>query len=478
MPDLRTELFVANEWGAARGGQTFDAIDPSTEEVLASVPRGGPEDVDDAVAAARTAFEGPWRRITPQERGRLLYRVARELEARIDEFAELETLDTGKPLSHARGEISGCVGYLDYYAGAADKIHGETIPLGPDYLNYTVREPLGVTAHIVPWNMPLSMICRSLAPALAAGNTAVIKPAEQTPLTALKFAEIFLELDFPPGVYNVVPGFGEEAGKALSEHPGIDSITFTGSVETGRAILRAAAEHVNPVVLELGGKSPQIIFADTDLDLAAAEVSKGIYSNTGQYCDAGSRLVVEEGIREPLLEKVIERSHQIKLGEGMDNPDMGPLVSAEHLERVLGYIDTGRKEGANMLIGGRAEEFGRGYFVSPTVFDGVESKMRIAQEEIFGPVLSVLPFSDDDEAAEIANDSSYGLAAGIFTRDIDRAMRFASEVEAGYVMINEYHTGGVGSPFGGYKQSGIGREKGLVALGNYTQIKNVVLRVR
>ena len=478
MPEIRNQLFIANEWGVARGGQTFDAIDPSTEEVLASVPRGGPEDVDDAVAAARTAFEGPWRRITPQERGRLLYRVARELEARIDEFAELETLDTGKPLSHARGEISGCVGYLDYYAGAADKIHGETIPLGPDYLNYTVREPLGVTAHIVPWNMPLSMICRSLAPALATGNTAVIKPAEQAPLTALKFAETFLELDFPPGVYNVVPGFGEEAGKALSEHPGIDSITFTGSVETGRAILRAAAEHVNPVVLELGGKSPQIIFADTDLDLAAAEVSKGIYSNTGQYCDAGSRLVVEEGIREPLLEKVIERSHQIKLGEGMDNPDMGPLVSAEHLERVLGYIDTGRKEGANMLIGGRAEEFGRGYFVSPTVFDGVESKMRIAQEEIFGPVLSVLPFSGDDEAAEIANDSSYGLAAGIFTKDVDRAMRFASEVEAGYVMINEYHTGGVGSPFGGYKQSGIGREKGLVALDNYTQIKNVVLRVR
>ncbi|MGB3635459.1 MAG: aldehyde dehydrogenase family protein [Rubrobacteraceae bacterium] len=478
MPDLRTELFIANKWTTARTGQTFDAIDPSTEEVLASVARGGPEDIDDAVAAARAAFEGPWRRVTPVERGRLLYRVARELEKRIDEFAELETLDTGKPLAHAHGEISGCIGYLDYYAGVADKIHGETIPLGPDYLNYTVREPLGVTAHIVPWNMPLSMVCRSLAPALAAGNTAIIKPAEQTPLTALKFAEIFQDLDFPPGVYNVVPGFGHDAGKALSEHPGIDSITFTGSVETGRNILHAAAEHVKPVVLELGGKSPQIIFADTDLDLAASEISKGIYSNTGQYYDAGSRLVVEEGIREPLLEKVLDHSRQIKLGEGMDDPDMGPLVSAEHLERVLGYIESGREEGANMLIGGRAEEFERGYFVLPTVFDGVESNMRIAQEEIFGPVLAVLPFSDDDEAAEIANDSSYGLAAGIFTKDIDRAMRFASEVQAGYVMINEYHTGGVGSPFGGYKQSGIGREKGLVALDNYTQIKNVVLRVR
>ena len=477
MPDLRTQLFIANEWVSARSGEAFDAIDPSTEKVLAPVARGYAEDVDDAVAAAREAF-GAWRRVTPAERGRLLYRVARALEERIDEFAELETLDTGKPLAHAHGELKGCVGYLDYYAGAADKIHGETVPLGPDYLNYTVREPLGVTAHIVPWNMPLSMICRSLAPALAAGNTAVVKPAEQTPLTALKFAEIFLDLDFPPGVYNVVPGFGHDAGKALSEHPGIDSITFTGSVETGRNILHAAAEHIKPVVLELGGKSPQIIFSDTDLDLAATEISKGIYSNTGQYCDAGSRLVVAEEIKEPLLERVLDHSQQIRLGEGMDNPDMGPLVSAEHLERVLGYIDTGKEEGAEMLIGGRAEEFERGYFVSPTVFDGVENNMRIAQEEIFGPVLSVLPFSDDDEAAHIANDTSYGLAAGIFTKDIDKAIRFASEVQAGYVMINEYHTGGVGSPFGGYKQSGIGREKGLVALDNYTQIKNVVLRVR
>jgi aldehyde dehydrogenase (NAD+) len=476
VPKIHDQLFISGEWTPARSGQTFEAIDPSTEEVLAGVARGDARDVDDAVRAAREAF-GRWRRVTPAERGRLLYGVARELEARVDEFAELETLDTGKPLGHARGEISGCVAYLDYYAGAADKIHGETVPLGPDYLNYTVREPLGVTAHIVPWNMPLSMVCRSLAPALAAGNTAVVKPAEQTPLTALLFAEVFLKLGFPPGVYNVVPGFGHEAGKALSEHPGIDSITFTGSVETGRNILRAAAEHVKPVVLELGGKSPQVIFADTDLDLAAGEVAKGIYSNTGQYCDAGSRLVVEEEAREPLLDKLLEHSRQIELGRGMDDPDMGPLVSAEHLERVLGYIDTGQREGANMLIGGRAEEFKRGYFVSPTVFDEVESKMRIAQEEIFGPVLSVLSFSGDDEAATIANDSDYGLAAGIFTRDIDRALRFADEIQAGYVMINEYFTGGMGSPFGGYKQSGIGREKGLVALDNYTQIKNVVVKV-
>ncbi|TCJ19964.1 aldehyde dehydrogenase family protein [Rubrobacter taiwanensis] len=477
MPEIRDRLFIGGEWTSSRSGQTFGVVDPSTEEVIATVARGTAGDVGDAVGAAREAFNGPWRRLTPEDRSRLLYRVARVLESRLDEFAELETLDTGKPLQHSRSEISGCVRYFDYYAGAADKIHGETIPLGPDYLNYTVREPLGVTAHIVPWNAPLSMVCRSLAPALAAGNTAVVKPAEQTPLTALKFAEVFLELDFPPGIYNVVAGFGEDAGKALSEHPGIDSITFTGSVETGRAVLKAAAEHVKPVVLELGGKSPQIVFADCDLELAANEVAKGLFSNAGQYCDAGSRLLVEDSIRETFLKKVIENARAIKLGAGIDDPDMGPLVSAEHFERVLNYIDTGQKEGAHMLIGGCAEGFEKGYFVAPTIFDKVERGMRIAQEEIFGPVLVTLSFNGEDEAIDIANDSSYGLAAGIFTRNIDRALRFASEIQAGYVMINEYFSGGIGSPFGGYKLSGYGRERGLVALENYTQIKNTVVKI-
>ena len=473
---LRDKLFIGGGWTPGRSGRTFEVVNPSTEEVLAAVPRGTPEDVDDAVRAAETAF-GIWRRSKPEDRGRLLYGVARSLEARLEEFALLETLDTGKPLGHARGEISGCVRYFDYYAGVADKIHGESIPLGPDYLNYTVHEPIGVTAHIVPWNAPLNMICRSLAPALAAGNTAVIKPAEQTPLTALLFAEVFDALNFPAGVYNAVTGFGAEAGKALSEHPRIGSITFTGSVETGRAIIRASAEHVKPVLLELGGKSPQIVFADSDLDRAASEVVKGIYSNTGQYCDAGSRLLVEESISEPLVHKVVRHAREITLGHGIDNPDMGPLVSAEHFDRVVGYVEAGQNEGANLIMGGHASEFEKGYFVSPTVFDGVGSEMSIAREEIFGPVLSVLPFSGEEEAAEIANDSDYGLAAGIFTSDIDRVTRFARDIQAGYVMVNEYFTGGPGSPFGGYKQSGIGRERGLMALQNYTQVKNVVIRV-
>jgi len=476
MTEPRTRIFIGNEW--VEGSGTFDTVDPSTEEVIAGVARGGEREIDAAVAAARAAFRGEWSRIKPPERARMLYGVARGIERRSEELARLETLDTGKPLQHARAEMVSCAAYFDYYAGAADKIHGDTIPQGPDHLGFTVREPVGVTAHIVPWNVPLGMVCRGLAPALAAGNTAVVKPAEQTPLTALKLAEVFLELGFPSGVYNVVPGYGEDAGKRLSEHPQIDSMTFTGSVETGKAVLRAAAEHVKPVVAELGGKSPQVVFADSDLDLVAAEVSKGIYSNTGQYCDAGSRLIVEDSAREPLLERLVENAKSWKLGPGAESPDLGPLVSEEHFGRVLGYIESGEREGAEMLTGGRAEGFDRGYFVSPTVFDGVERGMKIEREEIFGPVLTVQSFAEAEEAAEMANDTPYGLAAAIYTRDIDRALRLSSEVQAGNVMINEYFSGGVGSPFGGYKQSGLGREKGLAALDNYTRIKNVTVRVR
>lgn len=475
-PLPRGELFLAGQWIPAHSGATFDTVDPATEETITSVARGGTQDVHDAVQAAQAAFVS-CRRMSPVERARLLVRVARRLEARAEELTRLETWDTGKPLSLARGEIDGCVRYFDYYAGAADKIQGDTIPLGHSYLDYTVREPVGVTAHITPWNAPLSMVCRSLAPALAAGNTAVVKPAEQTPLTALALAEIVADSGWPPGAYNVVTGFGDEAGVALASHAEIDSLTFTGSVTTGRAVLRSAAEHITPVVLELGGKSPQVVFADADLDLAADEIAKGIYTNAGQYCDAGARLLVHESVREPLLLRLLARTRRLRLGPGIEDPEMGPLISAAQRDRVLGYIDAGLADGARVVTE-TATGLSKGYFVAPTILDDVRPDMSVAREEIFGPVLTVLPFHDDHTAVELADATDYGLAAGIFTRDVDRALRFARDVLAGYVMINEYFTGGVETPFGGCKRSGYGRERGLAALDNYTRVKTVVARIR
>lgn len=471
--------FIGGEWVASASGRTFESLDPATEEPIAILAQGNEADIDAAVAAARQAFNGPWRQLRPKERAALLYELSRAIKARSEEFARWETLDSGKPLSLSHKEVLSTARYFEYYAGAADKIHGETIPLGPDYVDFTIREPMGVTAHIVPWNMPLNMVGRSVAPALAAGNTAVVKPAEQTPITALMLADLFVELGFPAGVYNVVTGYGEEAGAPLSSHPGIDSLTFTGSVETGRLIMKAAAEHIKPVVLELGGKSPHIVFADADLDLAVAEAAKGIYANCGQICSAGSRLVIEAPIKEAFLEKLVSHSQLIRVGPGLESPDMGPLVSREQYDRVLQYIDAGRQEGAVLATGGsRPDHLPRGYFVAPTVFDEVQPTARIAQEEIFGPVLSVITFQDEAEALEIANGVKYGLVAGIFTNDINRALRLATGIQAGQIYINEYFAGGEETPFGGYKQSGFGREKGLEALLNYTQVKNVAIRLR
>lgn len=475
----RYQLFIDGRWVPAESGETFESVDPSTEEVIAVVARGTAADIDRAVDAARRAFEGPWRATKPKERARLLFAVARELEARADLFAEWEARDSGKPLSRARQEVLSTARYFEFYAGAADKFYGDTIPLGPDYVDFTLREPLGVTAHIVPWNMPLNMVGRSVAPALAMGNTAVVKPAEETPITALMLAELMEELGFPAGVYNVVTGFGEEAGAALSKHPGIEGLTFTGSVETGRLVMKAAAEHIKPVVLELGGKSPHIVFADVDLDLAAQEVAKGIFSNSGQICSAGSRLVVEASIKEPLLERLAERARQIRLGPALQDPDMGPLVSKTQFERVRGYIEVGQQEGAALLLGGdRPPDLPRGYFIAPTIFDQVRPEMRIAQEEIFGPVLAVQTFTEVEEALELANAVPYGLVAGIFTNDINKALRLARDIKAGQIYINEYYAGGEETPFGGTKQSGFGREKGMEALYHYTQVKNVAIRLR
>lgn len=471
--------YINGEWTASANGATFETVDPATEEVIGLVARGTADEIEQAVAAARAAFEGVWWQTKPKERARLLFDLGRAIEAEADTLAELETLDSGKPLPLSKKEVLSTARYFEFYAGAADKFYGDSIPLGPDYVDFTLREPMGVTAHIVPWNMPLNMVGRSVAPALAMGNTAVVKPAEQTPLTALKLAELMAQVGIPAGVYNVVTGFGEEAGAPLTEHPDIDSITFTGSVPTGRRIMQAAAKHIKPVVLELGGKSPHIIFADADLETAVVEASKGIFANCGQICSAGSRLVIDARIKDAFLEKLVQRARQIRVGPGLESPDMGPLVSQEHYERVLNYIEIGQKEGAQLLTGGgRPDALERGYFVAPTLFDNVSPEATIAQEEIFGPVLSVLTFQDEEEALAIANGVQYGLVAGIFTNDLNRALRLATRIRAGQIYVNEYFAGGEETPFGGYKQSGFGREKGMDALYNYTQVKNVAIRLR
>jgi aldehyde dehydrogenase (NAD+) len=466
---------VPDVGSAALDGRTLAVEDPSTATTFADVARGGAADVDRAVTAARSCAPR-LRATTPVERARALRRLAAEVDAASEELARLETRDTGKPLSLARAEIAGCVGYLEFYAGAADTLRGETIPIGPGSLAYTVPEPVGVSAHIVPWNAPLSMLCRSVAPALAAGNAAVVKPAEQTPMTALRFAGLVEAAGYPAGAFGVVTGLGAEAGHALAAHPGIGSLTFTGSVPTGRAVLRAAAEHITPVVTELGGKSPQIVFADADLDDVAAQIVTGFTANSGQYCDAGSRVLVDRAVADELVERVTARTASLTLGAGIDDPDLGPLVSAAHHGRVTDYVALGRSEGA--VAGPPAQPLPvAGHFVAPTIFTGVTPAMRIAREEIFGPVLVVLPFDGEDDAVALADATDYGLGVGIHTRDIDRALRVADRVDAGYVMINEYFAGGPAVPFGGTKLSGTGRERGLIALESYVRRKSVVARV-
>ncbi len=475
----RFDLYIGGEYVPSTSGTRFDSIDPSTEQPVASVALAGAGDVERAVAAARAAMDGPWREVVPRDRAQLLYDLSAAIEAAEDELAMLETVDSGKPLDRSRREVRSTARYFRYYAGAADKLHGEQIPLGPDYVDFTVREPMGVTAHIVPWNMPLNMVGRSVAPALAAGNTAVVKPALETPLTALRLGALFDHVGFPAGVYNAIPGEGREAGRHLVRHPAVNLITFTGSVSTGKDVMRGAAERVTPVVLELGGKSPSIVLADANLDLAAAEAAKGIFSNTGQFCNASSRLVVDRRVRDEVVGRLVEHARALRLGAGVDNPDLGPLVSDVHRARVLSHLDAARVEGVAVAVGGgRPQQPERGYFVEPTVLTGVDPDWAVAQEEIFGPVVAVLDFENEAEAAAIANNSRYGLAAGIFTADIDRALRLARDLRVGQVYVNEYFAGGEETPFGGFKESGFGREKGLEGIRSYTQTKNVAIRIR
>jgi len=475
---MRHRLFIDHGWVEPTGGAHFATIDPATEEPIAEIARGGAPDIDRAVRAADAAMKGPWSRLAPAERGALLFKLADAVAANREELARLETLDVGKPLKDSLGDVDGVVTTLRYNAGAADKMQGETIPLGPDVVDFTLLEPLGVTAHIVPWNFPLGMAIRSLAPALAAGCTAVLKPAEQSSLSALKFAELLPDAGFPKGVVNVVTGYGEEAGEALVGHPLVRGITFTGSVETGRKILAGAAPGIKPVVLELGGKNPMIVFADADLDRAVADALAGSFENCGQVCSSSSRYLLEPAIREDFLGMLAAKAEALNVGPGMDNPDIGPIVSSEQYEKVTGYVARGSADGARLRTGGnRPRHLQRGYFIAPTIFDRVDPSAAIAREEIFGPVGVALDIEGEEQAVDLANGLGYGLAAGIYTSDISRALRLARRIQAGSIWINGWWMGGVQAPIGGVKDSGIGRERGLAGIRNYLQIKNVAIRL-
>jgi phenylacetaldehyde dehydrogenase len=474
------KILIDGKWSDAASGKTFDTYNPATGEVLARIAEGGREDIDRAVKAARKAFDGPWSRMTSSERGKLIWKLADLLEQHLEEFATLETLDNGKPLTISRvADIPLAVDLFRYMAGWATKIEGTTIPIsvpyapGAKFLAYTKREPVGVVGQIIPWNFPLLMAAWKLGPALATGNTVVLKPAEQTPLSAIRLGELITEAGFPPGVVNIVPGFGETAGAALSAHLDVDKIAFTGSTEVGRLILQAAAGNLKKVSLELGGKSPNIVFADSDMKAAIGGAASAIFFNHGQCCCAGSRLYIEQSIFDQVVEGVSNQAKKIKVGPGIE-PDtqMGPLVSKEQLDRVCGYLETGFNEGAKATAGGK-KIGNQGYFVEPTVLVNTDHKMKVVQEEIFGPVVTAIPFKDADSVLPIANDNIYGLAAGIWTKDISKAHRIAEKLRAGTVWINCYNIFDAALPFGGYKQSGWGREMGKDSLELYTEVKAV-----
>lgn len=483
MPDALTALdgrglYIDGAWRDSAAGATFETRDPATGERLAEVVEGDEADVDRAVTSARDAFES-WRDVMPDERGRIVYRIGQLVREHQEELAELESRDQGKPLSQARSDYDGAARYFEYYAGAADKLEGRTVPVGPNQVDYTIREPYGVSAQITPWNFPGNLFARGVAPALVAGNTAVVKPAEQTPLTTLRLAELCSEAGVPDGVVNVVTGAGA-TGASLVAHEGVDTVTFTGSVPTGQEIMRQSAEHVRKVTLELGGKNPALIYPDADLEEAADWVAKAIFTNAGQVCSASDRVIVHESVHDEFVEKITTLAEGYTLGRGLNDPDMGPLNSAGHFDRVTNYLNVAESEGATLVSGGGtpspagAED---GYFVEPTVFTDVDPESRLAQEEVFGPVLVIHTFSTTEEAVEMANGTEYGLTAGVFTADVRRAHNLARRLEAGNVYVNKWFGDTNQTPFGGYKKSGVGREKGLEAFDSYLQTKNVAVNL-
>lgn len=470
-------MFIGNEWKESTSGQTFETINPYTGKVWARVPEAHEEDVDSAVSAARHAFdEGPWGKMTGTERARLMRRLADLIGENAEYLATIESMDNGKLIRETKGQIKSLQDWYHYYAGAADKIQGSTIPSDNNFFVYTRREAIGVIGAIVPWNSPLFLLTWKLAPALAAGCTFVVKSAEQTPVSTLEFAKLFEKAGFPPGVFNVVTG-GPNTGRALVRHPKVDKVAFTGSTQTGIKVMKDAADHLAKVTLELGGKSPNIVFDDADMEAVANGVVSGIFAATGQTCIAGSRLFVQKKNHDELVERLIEKAKSIKMGDPLKmETEMGPVAFKEHLEKVQSYINIGQEEGAELVYGGKkpdTKDLREGFFIEPTILTGVNNNMKVARDEIFGPVLSVITAEDEEELIRQANDTPFGLGAGVWTKDIQRAHRVAHALRAGTVWINSYRTLSFNTPFGGYKMSGIGRENGLEAINEYTQTKSV-----
>lgn len=480
-PIKQTKILIGNKWVDSVSGKRFDTINPATGDVLANVAEADAADVDLAVKAARKAFhsKAPWRRMSASERGQLLNRLADLIEKNIEELATLESLDNGKPRHVARtADLPLVLGCYRYYAGWADKIQGKTIPISGDYFCYTRHEPVGVVGQIIPWNFPLLMQAWKLAPALACGNTVVLKVAEQTPLSALRVGELIVEAGFPEGVVNILPGYGPTAGAAIARHMDVDKVAFTGSTEVGHLIMKAAAEtNLKRVTLELGGKSPNIVFADADMEEAVEGSHFALFFNQGQCCCAGSRVFVEEKVYDEFVERSSKRAKQRTVGDPLDRKtEQGPQVDNDQFNKVMSYVEAGKQEGAKLMCGG--ERVGeRGYFVAPTVFADVKDEMKIAQEEIFGPVMSIMKFKDTDELVERANKTIYGLAAAVWTRDISKAHQIANNVRAGTVWVNCYDVFDAAAPFGGFKQSGIGRELGEYGLQQYSEIKTITVKL-
>src|SRR6202007_2837711 len=478
--DIQTyKNYVNGQWVAAASGETFPVYDPSTEEVIANVAAAGAADVDAPVKAAREAFDnGPWRQTTAQDRGRILFKLADKIRQNTARLADIECRNTGKPIVEAEYDIADVATCFEYYGGLATKVIGQVNPVPANALSFTLREPVGVAAQIIPWNYPLLMAAWKLAPALAAGCTCILKPAEQTPLTALEFANWFEEVGLPPGVVNIMNGFGETTGAALVAHPGVDKVAFTGSAAVGKIIVKRAADTLKRVTLELGGKSPNIFFTDADWEAAVDGALFGVFINPGEVCSAGSRILVEKKIYTKFVKAMTEKAKRIKLGPPLERETkMGPLVSREQYDRVTSYLELGKKEAKTAIGGGRPKAFGKGYYVEPTIFYDVNNSARISREEIFGPVASVIPFENEGEAIRIANDTPYGLAGAVWTRDIYKAFRVVKSLRAGIIWVNHMQPTYVEAPWGGYKQSGFGRELGPAGIDEYLETKQVFVNL-